>query len=592
MADVVWKLNGTTLADLGITSCVRELSNLTEDTLKFRTKGLDFDEDPLFEYGETVTLTRDGVTVFKGRVTFIPRYASPREEYQDYQVLGPFWYLDNLVYQQLWTIKDADHNDEQVYKSRVILGQNAAGAKVTVGAVINEILSFAIAAGAPISVGTISVGIQAPWDEAVDITCGEAIRRMLRWVPDVVGYFDYTTSNPTFHLKRRSALDTVAFDLADGAPINSLNILRRFDLQVPAVVINYEKESWTDGDDEDVQQEIPEENVETDAYPSGSDGREFGAVVATVELAEGNVGYVSQILRVEEIPSDLTADKAWWKERVPWLNEIADDDLEILSVAREREDGGGTFYENEITEGEIRDWMSANSSEDIFTALMSYKVRDDDNDEVKIEEKIVTVSLTATDALGGFYPRMTSLEEAEPVPENLAETFYESLSGIEYSGELVLLRADCTADAYMGKVLNIDGGRAAWSSMNAIIQKVVSDIDAGVTRVTFGPPGHLSIQDLLEQLRANRGRRTAINYLTRTSGDASKSKPSATLRGGVKGGPTSGGGKLKKVLMKNEDGTKRISLDPDEVVEYKVLTAIRDADDNIVIKPDYVRAHS
>jgi hypothetical protein len=77
----------------------------------------------------------------------------------------------------------------------------------------------------------------------------------------------------------------------------------------------------------------------------------------------------------------------------------------------------------------------------------------------------------------------------------------------------------------MGNALNLSGGRAEWESMAAPVQTVTEDVDAGRTEVGFGPPAHLSPQDLVELLRGTRRRNASSSGSggERTTGTPGKS---------------------------------------------------------------------
>ena len=54
--------------------------------------------------------------------------------------------------------------------------------------------------------------LRAPLDSVNDITCAEAMRKMLRWIGPMGGpvvWFDYTTSPPTLHVSTRDQLAAI-----------------------------------------------------------------------------------------------------------------------------------------------------------------------------------------------------------------------------------------------------------------------------------------------------------------------------------------------------------------------------------------------
>lgn len=94
---------------------------------------------------------------------------------------------------------------------------------------------------------------------------------------------------------------------------------------------------------------------------------------------------------------------------------------------------------------------------------------------------------------------------AEPVPAGLALNYYNSLATLQWEGTVVLREADPAFDLMPGKVLNLSNGKAAWASMKAVIQSVTIDQLTRQTTVEFGPAAQLGPQDLLDQVRLQKG---------------------------------------------------------------------------------------
>jgi hypothetical protein len=91
-----------TVAAWGLCDLVRERINQEADTVTFRAAGRASDADPLFAYSTTVRLFQGGAPWFYGRVVQVPARASSRAEDQLYRLAGPWWYLENFVFQQAW----------------------------------------------------------------------------------------------------------------------------------------------------------------------------------------------------------------------------------------------------------------------------------------------------------------------------------------------------------------------------------------------------------------------------------------------------------------------------------------------------------
>jgi hypothetical protein len=238
--------NGTEklLADWGLTRVQRRLVSQGVDELTFTAEGTPTDAAPVFANYSTITLYRNrlqatdgtfsgGTIWFVGLITQYPRAGSPEAESMAYKAVGPWWYLDNYVFQQPYQnifLGYAVAGDPttaiygQAYSSHLFLNQgNAVNAltKITTGQQIIEALNWAlkpfVTANAPLpfQIGTVSPDVDCPIDEVRDITCAEVIHKMLRWTPDAVTWFDYSTSPPTFHCQRRAELTTVNLDVSN-----------------------------------------------------------------------------------------------------------------------------------------------------------------------------------------------------------------------------------------------------------------------------------------------------------------------------------------------------------------------------------------
>lgn len=228
------------LADWGLVGVTRRLVSQGQDELSFKADGSPADGTILFApFAQTLTLWRNrnvdsvgvfsgGTQWFSGIVTQVPRMGAPDAEAMMYKVAGPWWYLDNLVFQQPYQnvfLGYATPGDSSTpatfgtkHSTHLFLNQGLSGSalvKVTTGAQIIEALNWALkpfvdaSAAPPFQIGSVTPAVDAPIDEVRDITCAEVIRKMLRWTPDAVTWFDYSTSPPTFNCKRRAELATV-----------------------------------------------------------------------------------------------------------------------------------------------------------------------------------------------------------------------------------------------------------------------------------------------------------------------------------------------------------------------------------------------
>ncbi|MGF1450257.1 MAG: hypothetical protein ACFB20_12690 [Opitutales bacterium] len=537
-----------TLADWGLAEPRRRLRNQSLDTLRLREPGARVEGEPLFAPESTVQVFRDGVPFFRGIVVDTPRRGRGGEEHADYVLAGPWWHLENLVYQQSWQeavdINSASSALAAQRKSSVILGQDDSGVRQSTGQAIRSVLSFATAQGAPFITGVVDGGVSFPPEEARDLSCAEAIQRLLRWTPDVVAWFDYTASPlPVLHLSRRSVMNAVTLNgAAASSQVRGLRVLPREDLRTPAVVVHYEKTHRSD--------EAVWTTTETDAFPPQSTGTEFKAIVLTVELDGRRANFLRQPLVVDPISE---SNRQWWKQHLPALEGIPIENIRVKDWSRTSD------LPNELVEGNVAEWMNVEVEADVVRAKLSWIA----DDEVVIDRE-VTLRLNATDASTRTYRTLISSVPPEPTPSGVASRLHAALNPLQYEGEVELEAEEAGAQAYLGRVLNVTGLRAEWATMRGQVQQVDEDLERGRTRIVFGPAQHLGAADMVERLRVNRRRRASGRISTRTSGKPDDAPPVDQSTHGRLESASQGPGKYGRTTW----------TDPDEPLRRVVIDAL------------------
>jgi hypothetical protein len=521
--------NGTekSVADWGLCALTRERINQAPDVVTFRAEGTLSDADPVFAYGSTVQLLQNGVSWFYGRVVSVPGRASAKAEDQFYRVAGPWWYLENLVFQQTWQTTDGtDVTLIPTNKSRLILSQAVDGTKLATGAAIAEVLAYATARGVPITVGAVTPNAIAPYAEALDNSCAEVIRNLLRWTPDAMSSFDYTTTPyPTLSIHRRADAATATLP-AYGAPISGLDLTPRYDLQAPTVVLKFEQTNDIDND--------TFTSLIVQPAPSTATGDELGALVMTLDLAGARATYQRQPVTTDVIPQSDTSSGVidWWKGKFPWLNDFDDTDLIVVAGTQSVTIENPTDYPdvsvsdvpNELLSGSIAAWMNLSAAPLLVSATLQYTGAASDESGAVFDatnQRVVYTRVNGTNAETQTYSRLTSATDAEPVPAGLAQALYDAVSILQYDGVIELTEQECSGTGAPGVLLNLSGGRAEWSTMAAQIQRVEETIDLGQTKITVGPAKHLGHAELTTWLRANRNRRISYRLGERTTGSAS-----------------------------------------------------------------------
>ncbi len=230
------------LGDLGVTFARMNFRSLAPDELVFGIERTDVLADPIFADADILTLRKDRVIWFIGRVTKLPAQGSGKSEADEYTVSGPWWYLENIVYQQARAIANGSFTGfNSVNTSHVILQQDANSNKITTGAQITAVVTYATTQGAPIAAGSIPVFVSAPLDEVRDLTCAECIKHSLAWSPDAVSWFDYSSGVPILNIAARAFLSSISKDVTAGNLIDTFSITPRGDLVPNGVVLVYEK---------------------------------------------------------------------------------------------------------------------------------------------------------------------------------------------------------------------------------------------------------------------------------------------------------------------------------------------------------------
>jgi hypothetical protein len=553
-------VNGTAAATLGITGIQIELKSQGVDEATL-TVAAAYDAADIFTHGNQIAISVNGTQRFVGRVDRDPRAGDARGEYHTIKLLGPWWFLENKIYRQDW--QPEDEEEDPIQTTHVILGMAQAGTRQTVAQVITEAVNFAIAEGAPIQVqtGGIVVATTAPLDEATDITCAEAIHRQLRWTPDAVAWFDYTTTPPSLYIQRRTALTAASLPAATSDTVNVVAVAAEpcYGIQLAGVRLYFNVEG----------------NPFAMTVQEAGTPDSFQALEMTIELAGARQDMTRQKVVVEAMPAATSGAEfiAWWKARVPWLN-----DVDNLTLANGNWGLDGVPDWNPLTdtkamlvEGQITDWMKDRQSVKAGECR-AYVEATYEAGGTKYEGQVLEVRYTCTNATSKTYTFGTGATPAEDVPASLAANLYAAMSVLHWQGQITTVAEDIEA-SLMGGKLNLTGGLAAWASMNAMITGCKFDLFTGRRTVGFGPPPCLGARDMLAMVRANR---------VRTPAGSAESKKSGTAQGGGEVGgvarlstPLPGTAPTISKLVITKPGTpdKVVSVDPGDAsdVTFNVL---------------------
>lgn len=568
----IQSLGSRTLASWGFQNGRLHRQSLAADTLHLSRPVTAFDAADEIEFGQLVTLSEPtGRTRFVGRRVLIPGRASGTEESKSYTFAGPWYWLERLIYHQSW--QQLLINGALVPRQTSHLLLNLGG--LNVGGQIRAVAQYSIDQGAPFQLGTIDIPIIPLVTEITDQTCAQIIIDQLRWAPDAIGWFDYATNPPTFHCRQKANLAAVTLRL-DPASVptiadEGLSIAARPDLQIPAVALRYERTDTKDG--------AEFLSIGEDIAPAGATGRELNAISQTITLAGFNVTTLSASILCETID---TVSIEWWKRMIPSLQDsriknltlVASSIERILQGSRRPSNPAGTpssAHARMLVEGQLVDWMRDASDNELdweqeeLSAQFSFQLDLDPTSGVKLSDKQkvrIPVHLVSTNAPSGVssYTVTETEEEGEAQPIGLAQYLLDALSGLEYEGIVHTTEQECTGFIGPGHTLNIaNTAQADHASMRARVQSVDEDIDRGQTRVSFGPTPALSLNAILELLRASRHRRR----WTRTSvqSDGALSGSANTKLGEATANSNTIPGDAQHTFFACHDSGKRVELD-------------------------------
>jgi hypothetical protein len=518
-----------TLEEWGIRKPVLNRVSLDIDTLTFEIT-TEFDADEAISLDDTVTLIREGTPYFTGRVDQTPRTATGQHESAAYVVVGPWWDVRDLTFQSEWRVLanplDPEAGLVTQRRSHVILNMDIFGRSIyTTKAQIFSALEYVLIAAddtgreRPFQLDFANIDIPEfrPWlDEVVDLKCSEIIQRQLRWTPDVVSWFDYSTSPPTIHIKQRSSLPaaTVQFGVA---PLSEIQLKARPDLQVSEVCLKYEQVNVVNG--------VGYFNLVIDAWPIGATGQKRRAICQTITLQGSEVSYSLADIVCEPI---LESDAAWWIGQHAPLADPNVDGLTIIDGSAVRE----TSLPRYLVSGNITGWMlarnRATAARETIRAKANWLVTDGPTSDTVLQdnkEKNIHTELVATNLTTGIYLSALSETPGDPIPINVAQFVYNATSFLHYDGQLLISEDECSGSVTVGNVVNVTGALDAYASMRAIVQAVSEDIESGRTSITLGPPKHLGLDDLIEFLRGNRNRQRYTPTSAMTDGQSFTAAP-------------------------------------------------------------------
>jgi hypothetical protein len=458
--------------------------------------------------------------------------------------------------------------------------------RITNGVQIQEIINFAATAGVAIQVGTIDLNYLLPIYPVRGVSCASAIQICIKPQPDASTWIDYTTTPPTFNCRARPNLTRATMPYADGVMHFTSEIIPRFDLVPPAVVLQYQKTSNVGGSTYN--------DFGYDAYPPGSTGLVPRSMVVPIDLRGANIQTLSIVVQANAMPNLPSGDApslAWWKLKKREMNAYGALTMVPGSLNVKDDQGNdltGTWAvntPNEYIKGEILSWMGVTVVQATITASFSYTENDPSArtwhtvTSTNPHQISVRVKLTNSPSGQRLYAATQSADPGELAPAGLAQTIYNSLQPLQYEGtHRVIDPGFNTVSPLVGpkNILQLFGGALEWGVMDSTVQSAEYDFFLSKAEINFGPVKHLTPGDLEELLQFWRWRTVYDNPNLRISAQQSQTQGSQ-VGGDTATENTTQGNAPASVLIVQSGAAATTSIIKHDAPNQQLLVQVVDA---------------
>jgi hypothetical protein len=547
----IWTINGRTAEALSASALTLRFVNLESDECRL-TLGGAFDAAlPEFAAGQPLAVLKDALCVFRGRCEAPERAAAGNAEAVVVKALGPFERLKRVVYAQSL---DYDTGGESAY---------TATAKTTSRCLVSGDLATAVAAilaypatlsdhAGQYAVGTIDLPtVDLPEQELFDLTCAEALRTVLKWVPDAILYVDYEPDIPTVNVVMSGSahLATLERDISAlpaGETIAIPELKSRDDIQVPNVIIDYVRQQRertlvrvSNTVDPSIEEKAGYAWVSTDSYPSAvvSAGTLRRTVVLRGSPAKSwQTNALNGISLFAWLPNFTAANwtsnvsaarfKAFWNRWRPdisttgWTNIVVNSFAMIIQTWITREPEASLGYTVDVAHDDV--YELADTAGYRIGLLDEFAAGGGFGNYLYLCRVFVSQSVSADgDGVGGAwtietlapyvpclwkwagtsfdYVLYTDDPDSQSAPTGIAEQVYNQRSVLRNQGQAILTADEPVMPSARARLLRLADGSSELGS--GLIQQAAVDVFGGRTTLQFGPPNHLSPQDLVAMLR-------------------------------------------------------------------------------------------
>lgn len=488
--------------------------NLSNPQIEFRVMGVSMarmratrelsSADAWWAFDTQITIYRDSIPFFTGRVQENPDAADGRSSSRTLVLADAWQDIEDTIYRESWAVGDGTH----MYP-KAILGMNDEGEAITTGEQIAEVIDFLITRGVGIAKGDIADGVALWPSEVRNVSCDSIITGEMRFHPDWVAWLDHSTLPPTFHARPKDELTQVTIDTEeDNLESRSWAEVKRN--KPLGVDITYESAN------------IIDDNTYRASYQDTA-GVTTGRRVMTAMLdLEGmNIPFQKSRISTRTLPTNAVNMVDWFKAKYPELADIPDvnflfkkfqkyivpdfalPDAINPRAARLAVSGAGDVP-RELVAGTIEDWMRVK----VRRVVMTYDLIIAEAGRTAAQKKLIrnfngegkSVSVNATNAFTKIYKGVSHFTAGEDRPEGIAAAIFAAASEQQFEGYVTMVHDEIPAGRWHGKLLIVKKGLATLMPGSVITSATVNAQTKRVS-VNFGAMPHLSAGDFLELQR-------------------------------------------------------------------------------------------
>ena len=484
-------------------------------------------------------------TVFVGTVEQVTESTLPGSEATvDAVVTSPWAKLERLVYQQQWM----DYATQSaVWSSNLVLNQDLNGDSIGFKTQLNDVFNFA-KSRVGCTATAIAGGQALPFDEVRDLTCAQAINRVLRWFPKKIVRFDYSSGTPNLEFADPVAAGWIA-------SIDKSSVVRTTSAHpITGVCL----ETVTTGEDDGT----PYRKIGRQVYPANADPTDVDVLHATIQLAGSTSSTTREKLRVHCDNEIAPSDPGWWKKYHPRLAKANVQDITVKQWSMRENPQDYPNKSDASVEELLKFGLTARV--ETFTAQIDLKENNDGDREENLVLQMKFVTTNAEDDKTYVRTVGATSTTGETIPANLARAIYE-----DRVGSLLSLRCTVRIGTAVPKV--------GETSEGLVLQSVEIDPLELTADCTFGQSEHLSPEDMASLLSGFRNRIRSTSCWERSEGKRGGGEEPPKVIGPTEATEFAPGAKAR-ATVKSATGGGAILLNPsslssDETIAVHTLTA-------------------